>query len=265
MEFSEGTQDKLLPALIAARKKIDPILKTKEAIVKTERGEYSYTYAGFGETVDLIMTALLENDLMLSFDADIIPGNATATGDEVGRKVKITGLLEHTSGQWRRQSLPFPYAKTSPTMNIYQAIGAIVTYGSRIIMFAMLGLASIDNDAQGVEGEGHGTGNGKKEEKAASGPAAQAQAPAAPAAPAQQGTKTLVAPECLDSYEAARQILEEKVNVGGKDIPLFLPDQVVAYTKKLGAAARDLSAMTLLYAEIMNASNTNRQKIEKTA
>ena len=57
-------------------------------------------------------------------------------------------------------------------------------------------------------------------------------------------------------------MLAETVPVGDKDVPVFLPDEWAGLTKRLQAAASDLSAMTLLYAEILNLYNAHVATIE---
>ena len=268
MQHSE-TQDKLLPALLAARRIFDPIIREREAKVKTERGgEYSYTYAGLGDILNTVNPPLLASDLILTFDPTITRGEPTATqnADEAtpGRIV-LVALLEHaTSGQWRSEQLDMKIAKSGPTMNYYQSIGSAITYGSRILTGTILGIASVDDDdTQGQEGV---EGKGAAAQQMASHQTASVKQPhekgkEAPADP-RPAADVKIAPECLDSYESAMQFLDETVDVGGKKVPLFMPDEKAKLKGNLDKASRDMGKMAIEYATIMNTAAQHRASLE---
>ena len=170
MQKSEA-QDQLLPAIIEARKKIDPILRDSIAVVKSDRGTYSWKYAGAHEFILMAVPPLLDNGIFLSFDPDIKPGRmatvreATATQgevqEEVERKIGLTATIEHAaSGQFRSASIDMPFMRAAPNMNVYQAISAAITYGSGILTRCLLGMASMEGDMEGIEGEGEKGRNG---------------------------------------------------------------------------------------------------------
>lgn len=257
MQKSE-MQDKLLPALVAARKLIDPIVKERVARVTSDKGSsYEYSYAGQGDVIVAVMPHLLANGIMLSFDVLTEDGPQTATGDVPGgNRVNVTALLEHESGQWRSVALRVPLVKTGPGMNLYQAVGAVITYLTRILTLAILGLASVDDEEEGTRAATAGN------EKAQQQPTGPVQQPRAAPKPAPKG-ETRISPECLDSFEAAMQILGETAqDRAGNTVALFKTEERVAYEGKLRAAAQDLARITLLYAEIMNFANQRRGQIE---
>ena len=74
-----------------------------------------------------------------------------------------------------------------------------------------------------------------------------------------------VAPECIDSYESALQLLDETVTVGGKPVALFMPDEKAKRVASLDKVARDMGAMALEYATVMNLANQRRAALEAGA
>ncbi len=278
-----SAQDKIVAAIMAARQKMEPVLKAKTAHVESNRGaSYEYKYAGAAEYVNIAQAALLDQDLMLTFDPTVTPGETkvvkeqTATDgrveyEEIGRKLNLVATIEQpSSGQWRSTNLEIGIARSAPGMNLYQALGAAITYMSGILTRCLMGMAAEDDDAleggkndpdpemgrQPAPEKGRGA-QPVKEPQAAK----QAQQPPA-SRPAPQG-EIRVDPKNLDSYEAATQMLvESTMTPGGSTVPLFTDTERAKLTADLNAAARDVGKMVMVYATILNASNANRERIE---
>lgn len=125
MKQSESIAE-LAKALIAAQAEFPPIPKTKEVIVKSEKGSYVFKYAPLEDTLKLLRPVLANAGLGLTQGAD---------GDAI-----ITTVF-HTSGQWISHSMPMPSSASS------QQYGAAFTYRRRYSLKAALGIETDDDDA----------------------------------------------------------------------------------------------------------------------
>lgn len=158
MNASE-TLDKLIPALVQAKSKFDPIHKDKHAKI----GTYSYSYADLASVLDAITPALSANGLALvqplTFDGSVM--------------VLETRLL-HTSGQWIGGTYPVPMASKA------QELGSAITYGRRYSITALLGIVADDDD----DGAAASQDKPRREAKGETKPAPVVLPEARPSAPA---------------------------------------------------------------------------------
>lgn len=127
----------LAAALAQLQRRLPDIKKSEVAEVQTQKGTYTYTYAGLAQISDAILP--LMGELGLSFLA-----RPTFRGD---RYVLVCTLL-HVSGD--REDGEY----LLPTSGTPQTVGSAITYGRRYTLCAMTGLApEADDDAASAEQE----------------------------------------------------------------------------------------------------------------
>jgi hypothetical protein len=136
------TPESLAAAVAVLQTNLPDIKKSETAVVETQKGRYSYTYANLAAISREILPRL--GELGLSFIA-----KPTFTAD--GRFVLAYKLL-HTSGQFEEGEYPLPPSGTP------QAIGSAITYGRRYALCAVTGIApEDDDDASAAEAEAAAT------------------------------------------------------------------------------------------------------------
>jgi hypothetical protein len=116
--------EKLAAALSLAQKSIQAAKKDKQA--------HNYKYADLAECWTAAREALTENGLAVS------QWPLTA-----GKRVTITTLLLHSSGQWIKGSFAMDAKDSYP-----QAVGSCITYGRRYGFCAAIGIAPEDDDGK---------------------------------------------------------------------------------------------------------------------
>lgn len=116
--------DKLAEALFAFQAEMPTVPKSHTATVKSDKGSYSYTYAGLADVTEAVMPLLTKHGL--SFVT--LPGQGL-----------LTGMLLHSSGQSLTASLPI--ANGTP-----QQVGSSLTYMRRYLLGCMTGLVTDDDD-----------------------------------------------------------------------------------------------------------------------
>jgi len=116
--------DALAVALAAFQAEMPTVPKSHTAQVKSDKGSYSYTYAGLADVTESAMPLLAKNGLSFT----TLPGNGT-----------LTGMLLHSSGQFLTASLPI-------SGNTPQAVGSSLTYMRRYLLGCMTGLVTDDDD-----------------------------------------------------------------------------------------------------------------------
>ncbi len=130
MEMSESIKA-LVDALVKAQSAFPPIPRTKEVLVKTDKGAYSFMYAPLDAILALIRPVLNAHGLAVS---QAVSGEA------------LTTILMHTSGEWIADSMPL-----RPT-TAAQQYGAELTYKRRYSLTSMVGIAAEDDlDAKGTD------------------------------------------------------------------------------------------------------------------
>lgn len=134
MQRSE-TVSNLLNALCKAQSEFPVIPKTKEVIVKTNSGSYTFKYAPLEDTIKLIRPVLHGNGLGFTQGAD---------GDI------LTTTIFHSSGEWISYAMPLPEGVSE------QQYGSRITYRRRYALKSALGIETDEDDADNTikqEGE----------------------------------------------------------------------------------------------------------------
>lgn len=124
----------LAAALIAAQQAFSDITKDRKVDVRTQKGQYSYTYADLGSVLDSVTPALHDNGLVLSQPLDMVDG----------QPVIRTVLMHADSGDTLEGRTLVVWAdKTDP-----QKFGGGITYSRRYAIMAILNLNAEDDDGQ---------------------------------------------------------------------------------------------------------------------
>ena len=116
--------DQLATALAAFQAEMPTVAKAHTAQVRSEKGSYSYTYAGLADVSEAAMPLLARHGLSFS----CLPGNGV-----------LTGILLHSSGQSLTASLPIN--GSTP-----QQVGSSLTYMRRYLLGCMTGVVTDDDD-----------------------------------------------------------------------------------------------------------------------
>ena len=128
---TETTMSESIKSLAAAQVKIQ---KEIADMPKDSKG-YGYTYTSYDALVKYLRPLLTKHGV--SFVQMPVGSNG-----EVG----VETLYMHTSGEWIRSAVCSPIIE-SKQMNVYQSVGAAITYFRRYSLSAFVGIASDeDND-----------------------------------------------------------------------------------------------------------------------
>ena len=120
---------KIAQALVAFQSAMPTVAKGKTANVRSDKGSYSYTYAGLAEVSHAALPILTEHGLAFSCVPEVIEGRPV-----------LTGILLHVSGESLRGSLPLATGGTP------QQTGSAITYARRYLFGCMTGLITEDDD-----------------------------------------------------------------------------------------------------------------------
>lgn len=115
-----------MAALGKAQAEFPVIPKTKEVIVKTSGGSYTFKYAPLEDTIRLIRPVLQANGLGFTQGAD---------GDT------LTTTIFHSSGEWMSYSMPLPEGASE------QQYGSRITYRRRYALKSALGIETDEDDS----------------------------------------------------------------------------------------------------------------------
>ncbi len=122
-------------ALSALQADLPVVPKSKTATVRSDKGNYSYTYADLAEIAPLLYPLLSSNGMSFT---------SYPTLNSEGRFVLRYELL-HVSGESREGQFPLP----DPVSQKPQNIGSAITYARRYCLGAATGLVTEeDDDAQ---------------------------------------------------------------------------------------------------------------------
>lgn len=116
--------DQIAAALAAFQAEMPTVPKSHTATVKSDKGSYSYTYAGLADVSEAAMPLLAKHGLSFS----TLPSNGV-----------LTGMLLHKSGQSLTASLPI-------NGNTPQQVGSSLTYMRRYLLGCMTGVVTDDDD-----------------------------------------------------------------------------------------------------------------------
>lgn len=116
----------LAAALAQAQSKFPKIPKTKEVIVNSQKGSYTFKYAPLEDMIDILRPVLAEHGLGFTQGVD---GETLVT------------MIFHSSGEWFAHSMPLPDAASA------QMYGSQLTYRRRYSLKAALGVETDQDDA----------------------------------------------------------------------------------------------------------------------
>jgi len=123
--------DELAGALAKAQGQFDSIKAAETATIKTTKGgEYSYTYATLGSTLQAIRKPLLDNGLAIA--------QFPETAD---RQLILTTRLLHSSGQWMESEMSAAVSDAD-----IKSMGSVITYLRRYSLMSILALGTEDDD-----------------------------------------------------------------------------------------------------------------------
>lgn len=128
--MSEEYPPSLAAALAKLQTQLPRIAKSETAKVVSQKGSYSYTYAGLADISAQVLPLL--GAVGLAF-------TAKPTYDDNGRYVLLCRLL-HVSGEFDEGVYLLPTSGTP------QALGSAITYGRRYLLCAMVGVAPEEDD-----------------------------------------------------------------------------------------------------------------------
>lgn len=152
--MSDEYPPNLAAALAKLQTQLPRIAKSETANVVSQKGSYSYTYAGLADISAQVLPLL--GAVGLAF-------TAKPTYDENGRYVLLCRLL-HVSGETDEGLYLLPTGGTP------QALGSAITYGRRYLLCAMVGVAP-DEDDDGAAAEAEKQQQGQRTAQRASKPA----------------------------------------------------------------------------------------------
>jgi hypothetical protein len=239
--------DKLIPALIAARRAFPPITKAQTALIKSEKGEYSYNYADLNDVFTAVQPGLLANDVLL-----VLAPSMGIGPDAKMVTIQVECWLFHASGQWMRNTLALPSVQTG-RMNAVQAIGSIITYATRYNVQSILGIATEDDDAGKAGSEGL-QGGGQRQQSQGGG---QQQRP-----PQQQSRPEPQVPEENKSLMGAIQVA---LNEHEGKVALFNPDEKNNWLARMQKARHEAPGLQAIYKVVNNDMQARRKKLRDAA
>jgi len=140
MELNSEKIDKIVPALIEARKKITGVTKDED------NPFFKSKYANLTSIIQAVNSELLESEIIITQPTCLI--------DE---KLFSITQCTHSSGQWVRAYLPIINKKGDD-----QGQGSGLTYARRYGLQALLTIPAFDDDGELTKAK-NGNGNGKKD------------------------------------------------------------------------------------------------------
>lgn len=161
-QMQSETIGALAAALAKAQGQFEPILKSRQVQVKTDKGSYAFWYAPLDAVLEATGAALRANGLTL-----IQPLQG-------GSPAKVRTILMHESGEWIASEVTLP---ASPVKA--QEMGSLITYLRRYAVSAMLGVTTEEDDDANTADGNQRTVTTHRPERAAP-PSAQPHKPATP-------------------------------------------------------------------------------------
>lgn len=126
---------KLLAALTKARGEFSAVTKTEEAFIRSEKGNFKYTYADLASVLDAVTPALTANGLYLYHTFALLDGGM----------LEATAHVVHTAGGEITSTATVPMSGDGKLRGA-QAQGSAMTFARRYSTLAVLGLAAEDDD-----------------------------------------------------------------------------------------------------------------------
>lgn len=123
------TIKEIAPAFIQAQAKIEGAIKN------AKNGHLGNNYADLSAVIEACRKHLADHDLAVLQTTDCAEDQSY---------VAIETTLLHKSGEWFRSVLKMPLEKRNA-----HGVGSAMTYGRRYALAAMVGIAQVDDDAEG--------------------------------------------------------------------------------------------------------------------
>lgn len=134
MKTSEMTNE-IIAALAKAQGLVKNPSKDRKAEIKSDKGNYSYTYATLADGLEAIRESFSANAL------------AVIQATRIERDVLMLDTrLSHASGQWIEAEYAVCKFPLEPRI-----IGAALTYARRYALFGLVGIAGEDDDGNGAK------------------------------------------------------------------------------------------------------------------
>lgn len=142
---------KLATALAKAQGRFSHPTKDHTATIRSDKGNYTYSYATLAGVLDVVRGPLAENDLAITQEPTVETVNTTI-GDKLYRTTTVTvrTRLMHASGE----VLGGPPLSGEARDAGMHAIGSTISYLRRYALLSILGLAADDDDGGEVQAEG---------------------------------------------------------------------------------------------------------------
>lgn len=138
--YSSENMTELAKAMLKVQQALMPVTKDAEnPFVKSK-------YATLNVVMDACRSALLANGIWVSqFPVPV----------ETGCLGLVTKLIHAESGEWQASCMVMPLAKADP-----QGYGSALTYARRYALATMVGLVTVDDDAEAAMGREKSSGTG---------------------------------------------------------------------------------------------------------
>ena len=143
---TSDTIKELAEALATAQGEMESPEKTKEAVIRSAKGNYKYKYADIADVLKCV------KPVMSKYGLSHIQGTVLVDGHMVLRT-----RIMHKSGEFIESDYP-----VCATDNNHQSMGSAMTYARRYALSSMVGIAAVDDtDAQGAAQSGSGAKKAK--------------------------------------------------------------------------------------------------------
>lgn len=212
----------LAAALAVAQGEFHSAAKDRTALVKSDKGSYSYNYANFASIMDAVREPLAKAKLAITCRVRTEPKGATAVA-----------ILMHASGEWMAGE-PIFVERNAQTP---QATGSAIEYARKYAVRTLLNIATDEEDD-----DGQAAAMRSNARPPSPPPPPQTSAPRQPQAPAQPTAAEMDSVVIKEHIEAAQTVkdlaaLVDRINK--------LPEGVKSGIRKVWGAKRDaLNAAT---------------------
>ncbi len=126
----------LAAALVKVQARLHSVGKDRDVEVRSEKGRYAFRYATLAAIWDVIRQPCADAGIAIV---------QLPTVDNAKRVVTVETRVLHASGDWLASVVELPLVRTDP-----QGIGAVISYGRRYGLSAMLGVTQDDENEEQV-------------------------------------------------------------------------------------------------------------------
>jgi hypothetical protein len=169
MSFASSNVDKILPALMTVKSKLQAVTKS------ASNPFFKSKYADLNTHLDAVEPLLADHGLVL-FQPVTVESNGLNT---------VSSVIMHSSGQWVQSQMIVTSAA-----NDMQKLGSAVTYARRYTLGSLLSMKAEDDDGEGSIGRGKTAGKAATEVPSGTGGDSKATPAAAAAEPRRPSFRT---------------------------------------------------------------------------